>query len=491
MNRKIDEIDPPLQAPSHKRGLFCNRTLNLKSIRAIGYDMDYTLIHYRVEAWERRAYEHIQKRLAEKGLPVEGFRFDPHLITRGLIVDTELGNIVKANRFGYVKRAFHGTRPLEFDAMRRAYERTIVDLANPRWFFINTFFSLSEACIYAQLVDVLDQRRIAETMGYADLFSRVRESVDETHMEGTLKGEIINNPDQFIEIDPELPLTLLDQQRSGKKILLITNSEWYYTNSMMAYAFDPFLPNGMSYRDIFDFILVGARKPDFFSLKLPLFEVVEGEGYLRPWVGPLKERGCYWGGHAALLEKSLGMSGDEILYVGDHIYGDVKVSKSLLRWRTALIVREIEEEIEHAEALLGSEARIASLMQEKEALEGQHAQLKLVQQRAREHYGPQTRLSEQEIQMRMLKIRDTIGHLDDQIAPLAKAASEAGNKNWGLLMRAGNDKSHLARQIERSADIYTSRVSNFLHYTPFAFLRSVRGTLPHDAPHDARGLAQR
>lgn len=476
-----NDPNPLFEPPPHKRGLFCNRTLNLRSIRAIGYDMDYTLIHYRVEAWEQRAYEHIQKRLAAQGLPVSDFRFDPHLITRGLIVDTELGNIVKANRFGYVKRAFHGTRPLEFEAMRNAYERTIIDLSNPRWFFINTFFSLSEACIYAQLVDVLDQRRIAETLGYADLFSKVRESVDETHMEGTLKGEIINNPDQFIEIDPELPLTLLDQQRSGKKILLITNSEWYYTNSMMTYAFDRFMPEGMHWRDIFELVLVGARKPDFFSLKLPLFEIIENSGQLRPWVGPLKERGCYWGGHAALLEKSLGLSGDEILYVGDHIYGDVKVSKSLLRWRTALIVREMEDEVGHCEALMDNEERIASMMREKELLEYHHARLKIALQRMREHYGPKTSLSEQEIQSRMLELRDAINTLDDQIAPLAKAAAEAGNRRWGLLMRAGNDKSHLARQIERSADIYTSRVSNFLYYTPFAFLRSMRGSLPHDA----------
>ena len=48
-------------------------------------------------------------------------------------------------------------------------------------------------------------------------------------------------------------------------------------------------------------------------------------------------------------------------------------------------------------------------------------------------------------------------------------------------MRAGNDKSHLARQVERYADVYTSRVANLLHATPFAYLRSPRGTMPHDA----------
>ncbi len=54
-------------------------------------------------------------------------------------------------------------------------------------------------------------------------------------------------------------------------------------------------------------------------------------------------------------------------------------------------------------------------------------------------------------------------------------------------MRAGNDKSHLARQVERYADIYTSRVSNFLFQTPFVYLRSHRGSLPHDPEPDAAG----
>jgi hypothetical protein len=34
--------------------------------------------------------------------------------------------------------------------------------------------------------------------------------------------------------------------------------------------------------------------------------------------------------------------------------------------------------------------------------------------------------------------------------------------------------------VERYADIYTSRVSNLLAETPFAYLRAARGSLPHD-----------
>lgn len=55
--------------------------------------------------------------------------------------------------------------------------------------------------------------------------------------------------------------------------------------------------------------------------------------------------GVYSGGSAQMVENSLGIHGDEILYVGDHIYTDVSQSKVHLRWRTALICRELEEEV--------------------------------------------------------------------------------------------------------------------------------------------------
>jgi hypothetical protein len=47
-------------------------------------------------------------------------------------------------------------------------------------------------------------------------------------------------------------------------------------------------------------------------------------------------------------------------------------------------------------------------------------------------------------------------------------------------MRAGNDRSLFARQVERYADLYTSRVSNLGAETPYAYLRARRTNLPHD-----------
>ena len=42
------DMQSPYSSRNSSRGIFCSRTLNLRSISAIGYDMDYTLMHYNV-----------------------------------------------------------------------------------------------------------------------------------------------------------------------------------------------------------------------------------------------------------------------------------------------------------------------------------------------------------------------------------------------------------------------------------------------------------
>ncbi|MCP3140095.1 HAD-IG family 5'-nucleotidase [Pyxidicoccus xibeiensis] len=469
--------------PPPERGLFCNRTLNLRAIKAVGYDMDYTLIHYRVEAWERRAYEYIRDRLEAQGWPVGHLTFDPALAIRGLIIDTEKGNLLKANRFGIIKKALHGTRAMEFDAQRDEYSSTLIDLHERRWVFLNTLFSLSEACIYAQLVDLLDAGQLPGPMGYGDLYEHVRKSLDATHMQGRLKAEIIADPERYVIDDPETPLALLDQRYAGKKLLLITNSEWAYTEPMMHFAFDKHLPQGMTWRQLFDVVIVSARKPEFFTTRSALFEVVEsgGEALLRPHSGPLKAGTPYFAGSALELERHLGLSGDQILYVGDHMFGDVHVTKDVLRWRTALILRELEDEVRAIAAFRTTEAKLAERMVHKERMEAESCQLRLELQRRRAQYGPREETPpEAELVARQVELRTELEALDAELGPMARAANELSNPLWGLLTRAGNDKSHLARQVERYADIYTSRVSNFLFATPFVYLRSPRGSLPHD-----------
>lgn len=491
------------QPPSPTRRVFCNRTLNLRAIKTIGYDMDYTLIHYHVQQWEGRAYAHLQQRLLAQGWPILDLAFDPDRAMRGLVIDKLLGNLCKTNRFGYVKAACHGTRSLTLDELRAAYRDTLVDLADTgRYVFLNTLFEISEGCMYAQLVDLVDRRTAPEVLAYPDLYRKVRYTLDRAHVEGELKAEILAHPERYVDLDPQLPLTLLDQRESGKKLMLITNSEWSYTNAMMGYAFDRFLPAGQTWRDLFALVVVSARKPGFFHSAQPaMFEVVdEGAGLLRPVESGLREGAVYFGGSAQRVEKVLGLDGDQILYVGDHMLADVHQSKKLLQWRTALILREIETELEATVAWRERQADIERKMAEKERLEFAFSQFRVRRQRERMGYVTPLLAGEdaspgnpargakpgldptlhRERSEPMNVLRERLVELDAEIAPLVGQAGQLHNKYWGLMMRAGNDKSLFARLVEQHADVYTSRVSNFCAETPFVFLRSLRGSLPHD-----------
>jgi hypothetical protein len=168
------------------------------------------------------------------------------------------------------------------------------------------------------------------------------------------------------------------------------------------------------------------------------------------------------------------------MYIGDHVESDVHVSKSIHRWRTGLVLRELEDELACIYEFRDRQADLTSMMVEKTNLEQQQVRLKLYEQRLKDGYGPETTLRLNKLGDQLDGLTEKISALDEHIKPLAKEAQEVFNQRWGLLTRAGFDKSYLARQLEGYADIYMSRVSNLLYQTPFAYLRSTRSSLPHD-----------
>lgn len=468
----------PTDLPRLARRVFANRTLNLNSIQVIGYDMDYTLVHYDSQRWESRAYESVKQTLGERGWPVRELSFEPERVSLGLIMDKDLGNVVKANRFGHVRSACHGTRVLGFEQWRSIYGAAPIDLAESRWEFMNTLFALSESCLYIQLVDLLDQGKLEPGLGYRELYAHVRQALAAAHVEGTLKAEIMATPSDYVLLDEELPCTLLDQKRAGKKLLLITNSEWAYASRLMSQAFDRFLPSG-SWRDLFDLVIVQAGKPEFFSGRAPLFRLTdEQQDCYTPHVKGLEPGAVYLGGHARLVETSLGVDPDHILYIGDHIFADVHVSKDLLRWRTGLVLRELERELMALMQFEVEQVELDERMADKALLEHQFAWLRM--ELLRTGAEERSRLGRERTDGQLRSIRGRLIELDQRVTPLAKRSNELSNPVWGPLMRCGSDKSHLARQIERYADIYMSRVSNLRAYTPFAYLRAPRVSLPHE-----------
>lgn len=152
--------------------------------------------------------------------------------------------------------------------------------------------------------------------------------------------------------DPRLPMVLSRIRESGAKCFLLTNSAFNFTNKIMTYLFD--FPHGAKpdeshrpWTSYFDMIVVDAKKPLFFGEGTILRQVDTTTGALRvgTHTGGIRPGQVYSGGSCDVFTSLLGAKGKDVLYVGDHIFGDILKSKKIRGWRTFLIVPELVQEL--------------------------------------------------------------------------------------------------------------------------------------------------
>ena len=107
--------------------------------------------------------------------------------------------------------------------------------------------------------------------------------------------------------------------------------------------------SGKPWQTYFDYTFVDARKPLFFDEGTVLRRVNKETGHLN--IGKYEigdenqENVVYSGGNCEVLSRLIGAKGKDVLYVGDHIFGDVVKSKKIRGWRTFLIVPELDDEV--------------------------------------------------------------------------------------------------------------------------------------------------
>ena len=451
--------------------IFVNRTLNLNSIKLIGFDMDYTLATYDVPAFEAKAYQIVQEKLIrDYKYPEEirNLKFDKDFIIRGLVIDTETGNFLKVNRYGFVRIASHGTRFFTFEEQKELYGTQGIDLTDPRYYIVHTLFSLAEGNLYAQLVDFYESRK--ESINFRRLFNEVRKSLNDSHQEEELKGDVIKHPEKYLIQDRRIVDALLKLRKFGKKLALITNSDYGYSRRVMEYCFEPFLD--CKWQEVFDLIIVAANKPDFFLRRSHFLRVNPDTGLLSNFYGKIEWNGIYQGGNAAIIEKHLDVSPQEILYLGDHILGDVVTLKETIGWRTGLVVQELAEEVPVLEKTNEIHTQITQKMFLKEKLEDKALELRELIY-LRDKSNPTLKEDYEALKSQLIK-------LDDEIRDLIFASQEGFNKYWGEIMRAGNEISRFATLVERYACIYMAGIANLYYYSPFKYFRSQRRYLAHD-----------
>ncbi len=463
----------------------------MENIKLVGFDMDHTLALYKHETFEALAFHETLKKFIEAGYPEEllNLKFNPNFLIRGLLVDQENGNILRVDAHKYVKDAFHGHRRLTKEERYKLYNAQGIDAED--FLSVDTIFSLSEVQLFAEIVDFMSQHPRSIKKSFIDVYADLRQFIDLSHADGSIKEKVIKDPEKYISKDKYLATTLVRLIDAGKGIFLLTNSSYQYTDAILNYLFDHAHEGFAKWNDYFEYVLVGTAKPGFFVGSQPFFEVIEHSDLIRPHTGPLHHKGIYFGGNARLFEKLTGYRGDEILYVGDHIYTDIIRSKHLLNWRTMLVIAELEKELPILEDLKEDLQAIFKKLQEKEGLDEDlqilrskiAANKRQLQKAIEQNNSRKVEGLEREIQKLLPPFEEgkhTLKKLDDEIKNLIERREAKVHPVWGELMKVGLERSRFFYQVSAYACLYTSRASNLHFYSPFKKFISFHEVLPHD-----------
>lgn len=472
----------------NEQKIYVNRSLNMESIKSIGFDMDHTLALYHREAFESLAFRETVKKFINAGYPkeLEKLKFNPNFVIRGLLVDRDQGNLLKVDGHKYVKVAYHGHRRLEKKERHALYNAK--GYKADEFLSIDTFFALSEVQLFTEIVDYMRLNPGAIKKSFREVYADLREFIDLSHKDGTIKRLVLENISKYIKKDKNLASTLVRLINGGKKLFLLTNSDWTYTNAVMSYLLKDAHIDFPNWQDFFAYVFVGSGKPNFFTGSNPFFEVTDN-GLLKPHYGEIESGKIYHGGNARLFQNLTQQTGDEILYIGDHIYGDIMRSKELFNWRTLLVVEELSEEFKKIKQLEPNMKAISDEMIGEEELLEQY-QFKSVElselkrkKRTKIKQGKDTSQLEIKIADIEKELQETEGELKKRhllIVEMIEKREENFHPIWGELMYSSLKKSRFARQVEGYACLYTTQIVNLRFYSPNQNFRSFRDNMPHD-----------
>lgn len=451
-------------------GIFINRTLNMKKIKAIGFDMDYTIVRYNTEAFEKLTHQATLKKLvSEKKYPEEilSLEFDFQRVIQGLVIDKKKGNLLKVSRFGKVKSSYHGLTPIDFKEQQKMYGNGVIDLSDRHIQSLDTNFSVSNGVLYSQLVEM--KKKLAGFPDFETLADDIKETLDICHSDGTLKDHVRNNIADFIIQDPDVVTVLERYKRYGKRLLVITNSDFNYTKLLLDYTINPFLKEHKDWSELFEITITLSSKPRFFTTQTAFLKIDPVTGLMTNAEGKIT-KGIYQGGFAGKLQRDLELDGDEILYLGDHIYGDVVTIKKTFNWRTALVLDPLKEEIESIKNSAHIQSEIDKQMAIKESLEHKLNDIDIRKNEL--HESP----SKEELN----NLFNDIDKVNTSISELLDQHKKFFNPYWGEMMRAGLEESRFADQVEKYACIYMTKVADLISYSPRTYFRPFRRVLPHE-----------
>ncbi|MDX2051408.1 MAG: HAD-IG family 5'-nucleotidase [Polyangiaceae bacterium] len=477
------ELGDQKRIPRADRVFVC-RNLKLGEIEWVGFDMDYTLAIYDQAAMDALSVSLTVEKLIERGYPrsLSECSYDTRFPIRGLVVDKVQGHVLKMDRYKAIQKGYHGLSRLSRAELQALYHDQRIQPHTKRYHWIDTLFALSEVAAYAAIVEQFT--RAGETPDYDRLFLDVRASIDAAHADGSVYKAVTSNLSHFVQRDPDLARSLHKLRSAGKRLFLLTNSPPHYTEQMMTYLLGDAMPEYPSWQHYFDVAICSAKKPIWFQEGSPFLEVSPKGS--RPIKEAAFEKGkLYEGGNLKDFERLTKVVGSSVLYVGDHIYGDILRSKKETSWRTAMIIQELDAEISAHEACAADRERQRQIEEAHDLLEDElryyQRHIKDTARQLDNEPAPDG-LSDELVRLKraLERVRAELKKLGREHELLEDRIDQRFHLYWGSLLKEGNEMSMFGLQVETYADIYMRRVSCLRAYSPQQFFRSPHDLMPHE-----------
>lgn len=472
------------ESTPNKNMIYANNYLNYGDLKVIGFDLDYTLVSYTVEL-QTLIYNLARDVLVSAyGYPsdLSSIQFDPKFAIRGLTVDARHGVLSKLSHLQKlaINRTYRGKQQLSPTDMEKLYGNRHIpygDLSQMRP--LNDLFSVAEGCLIADVMELFlsNSQKTGETFLPSSLVEDVQQAISEVHINGSMQGAVLADPDRYIKSAPDLGNMLHHVKNSGKKLFLCTNSGYTYSHQAMNHALG-LKSHSNEWKDLFDVIICSAKKPDFYKSRMPfrLWDAVRRTPTTTP-VGKLEKGQVYVQGSANALLRATGWKGEEVLYLGDNLRTDLVEARRWHGWHTGCIINELDTEIDIQQSpeckelhFLRSTLRnlmydlqnemqrpnyISDITTDAPSSAADSASANTCKDKkfsAGKHFD----LSEEQV----------LSSIEGELQQINTKLSKLFNPNFGSVFRTDGHPSLFAFAMLRYVDLYTSDVSNLLHYNP-------------------------
>ncbi|KAK0075392.1 hypothetical protein PV325_006953, partial [Microctonus aethiopoides] len=366
---------------------------------------------------------------------------------RGLHYDIEKGLLLKLDSFLQIQlgAVYRGLQPVPDEEVLRIYKNRIIPIAyvesqnknsqdsphRQKMIQLADLFSVPEMGLLCNVTEYFIRNHIDYHPEI--LFRDVKNSVQSCHP--IMHQMVTNNVAEYLEQNKALSKFFDRLVSANKKMFLVTNSPFHFVDKGMKFLV------GDDWKNIFDVVVVQARKPRFFTDESRPMRIYDEIQKTQLWdrVTKLEKGVIYLEGTVKQLQDMTGWRGHQVLYFGDHPYSDLADVTLEHGWRTGAIIKELTHEIENLNDPVFKEN--ANWLQMLTTLIEEH----------QDYDGPEV---QEQLEMWMNE-RDQ----------LRKELKRVFNQQFGSVFRTYHNPTYFSRRLFRFADIYMSSITNLLYYS--------------------------